>query len=50
MDDCFFNEAEEAYEIYVDETKKNKMAGYGIYCKQNSQNNFYSRVKGEQTL
>ena len=36
IDDCFFNEVEEAYEIYVDETKKNKMAGYGIYCKQNS--------------
>src|SRR5271163_4830936 len=50
MNDCFFNKVEEVYEIYVDKTEKNKMAGYGIYCKQNSQNNFYSRVKGEQTL
>jgi len=50
MDDCFFNEVEEAYEIYVDETEKNNMAGYGIFCNHNSQNNYYSRVEGEQTL
>ena len=50
MEDCFFNDTKEVYEIYIDETEKNNMAGYRIYCKHNSQNNFYSRVKKEQTL
>ena len=50
MNKCFYNEQEKAYEIYIDETLKNNIAGYGIYCKNNSKNNYYSRTEGEQTL
>eukprot|EP00026_Physarum_polycephalum_P003190 Phypoly_transcript_03200.p1 GENE.Phypoly_transcript_03200~~Phypoly_transcript_03200.p1 ORF type:complete len:396 (+),score=55.22 Phypoly_transcript_03200:875-2062(+) len=50
MEECFFNENEEAYEIFIDETYKENKAGYGVFCKNNSKNNYFSRVEGEQTL
>src|SRR5215475_1377941 len=50
MEECFYNDNDKAYEIYIDETGKDGVAGYGVYCKPNSKNNYYSRVEGEQTL
>ena len=41
------------YEIYIDETENKQIpntAGYAVYCKKDSVNNFYSRVEGEHTL
>ena len=50
MEECYYNEEEKAYEIYIDETLKDNKAGYGVFCKQNSEYNYCSRVEGEQTL
>ena len=50
INDCFFDEKEEVYEIYIDETLKNKKAGYTVFCKLNSKNNYSSKVKEKQTL
>ena len=36
MKDCFFNKVKDIYEIYIDETKKNKATGYGVFFKHNS--------------
>ena len=37
MEECYYNKEEEAYEIYIDETLKDNKAGYGVFCKQNSE-------------
>ena len=50
INDCFFDEKKEAYEIYIDKTQKDKKAGYAVFCKLNSKNNYSSRVEGEQIL
>jgi hypothetical protein len=50
MLECYKNEENEGYEIFVNETLKNNIAGYGIFCKKNSKYNYYSRVEGKQTL
>ena len=50
MKECYFNDAENIYEIFIDETLKNEEAGYTVYCKTNSKNNYFSRVEGERTL
>ena len=36
INDCFFDEKEEAYEIYIDEILKDEKAGYAVFCKLNS--------------
>ena len=38
MEECYLNEDEDTYEIYVDETFKDNRAGYGVFCKDNSKN------------
>jgi hypothetical protein len=50
MTKCYKSEENEGYEIFVDETLKNNIAGYGIFCKKDSKYNYFSRVEGEQTL
>ena len=50
MEECYYNKEEEAYKIYIDETLKDNKAGYGVFCKQNSEYNYCNRVEGEQTL
>ena len=40
MNDCFFDEKQEVYEIYIDETLKDEKAGYAVFCKLNSKNNY----------
>jgi hypothetical protein len=49
-DECQYNEEEENFEIFIDESFKNNKAGYGVFCKNNSKYNYFSRVEGEQTL
>ena len=46
----YYDEEKECYEIFVDETFKDNKAAYAVYCNKDSENNYYSRVEGEQTL
>ena len=50
INDCFFDEKKEAYKIYIDEIQKDEKVEYAVFCKLNSKNNYFSRVKEEQTL
>jgi hypothetical protein len=50
MSECYKNEENEGYEIFVDETLKNNIAEYSIFCKKDNKYNYYSRVEGEQIL
>ena len=50
INDYFFDEKKDTYEIYIDETQKDKKAGYTVFCKLNSKNNYSSKVKEKQTL
>jgi hypothetical protein len=44
---CYKSEENEEYKIFVDETLKNNITRYGIFCKKDSKYNYYSRVEGE---
>ena len=46
----YYDEEKECYEIFVDETFKDNKAAYTVYYNKDSENNYYSRVEGEQTL
>jgi hypothetical protein len=39
MIECYKSEENEGYEIFVDETLKNNIAGYGIFCTKDSKYN-----------
>jgi hypothetical protein len=47
MTECYKNRENKGYEIFVDETLKNNIAEYGIFCKKDSKYNYFSRVEGE---
>ena len=49
-DNFYFDEENQGYEVYIDESLKKDKAGYGVYLRRKHQYNFYDRVDGEQTL
>jgi hypothetical protein len=42
MTECYKRKENKEYEIFIDETFKNNIARYGIFCKKDSKYNYFS--------